>query len=354
MREALYPRYPEASPTHVHRTAPAESHKDSSVATRSHRRSSRSSHRGPHSKRRTALVAVVTVAAVALVATLLTALRPDSETTAGHVTSTPVTGTRSTTPPTTPTPRPKPKPSTASPTPTAATTTPSADATKAPAPSSTTRAPQPASASAPLAGRIRPKATYEGVATFYDAGNGDGACLYGPTDDVMTAAMNHTDYETSKACGAYVRVRAAGGASITVRITNECPLPCAPGQLDLSAQAFAKLATPSAGRIPITWTLLSPGTSDPISIRYKTGSSVHWCGIQVVGHRNPVARLEVRAGSGWRQLARTEYNYFLSEQGAGCGGAIRVTDIYGETLTVDGVAIRPDVLQPTGVQFSAH
>ncbi|WP_315987377.1 expansin EXLX1 family cellulose-binding protein [Streptomyces sp. uw30] len=195
---------------------------------------------------------------------------------------------------------------------------------------------------------------YQGLATFYDTSNGDGACLYGPTDDVMTAAMNHTDYETSKACGAYVQVRAANGTSITVRVTNECPLPCAPGQLDLSPQAFAKLAAPSAGRIPVTWRLLSPAVSDKISVRYKTGSSPYWCAVQAVGHRNPLARLEVETAGGWRQLQRTEYNYFLSEQGEGCGAAIRLTDIYGETLTVDALTIRPDVLQPTRLQFAGH
>ncbi|MGI5376880.1 expansin EXLX1 family cellulose-binding protein [Streptomyces sp. CA-251387] len=321
------------------------------MASRSHRRSPRKWH--------TALVPAAVVAAVALAAALLMALRPDGGTTAGHAGTTPADDTRSVSPRTTPSPHPNPprkpkRPSKATPTATPATATPRPDGGPAKARPSTTTTPRPASATAPLAGRIRPGVTYDGVATFYDAGNGDGACLYGPADDVMTAAMNHTDYETSKACGAYIRVRAATGASVTVRITNECPLPCAPGQLDLSAEAFAKLATPSAGRIPITWTLLSPGTSDTMSVRYKTGSSIHWCGIQVVGHRNPVARLEVRDGSGWRQLPRTEYNYFLSEQGRGCGGAIRVTDIYGEALTVDGVGVRPDVLQPTGVQFAAH
>ncbi len=168
----------------------------------------------------------------------------------------------------------------------------------------------------------------------------------------MVAAMNHTDYETSQACGAYILVRAASGASVTVRITNECPLPCAPGQLDLSKEAFAKLAGLSAGRIPITWSLLSPSTSDTVSVRYKTGSSSRWCGIQALGHRNPLARLEVRTGSGWSRLTRTEYNYFLSHDGTGCGGSLRLTDIYGEQLTVDGVAIRPDTVQPTRVQFT--
>lgn len=226
--------------------------------------------------------------------------------------------------------------------------------TAATPPPSAKETPPVASAPAPSAGRIQPDTTYRGVATAYAAADGNGACLFGPTDDLMIAAMNTTDYESSRACGAYVRVRTASGASITVRITNECPLPCAPGQLDLSEQAFAKLADPKVGRIPITWSLLSPRTSDTLSLRYKSGSSAHWCGIQVIDHRNPVARLEVRTSKGWRRLPRTDYNYFLSADGGGCGGAIRITDIYGEQLTVDGTALLPNVAQPTRVQFAAH
>lgn len=168
----------------------------------------------------------------------------------------------------------------------------------------------------------------------------------------MIGAMNETDYETAKACGAYVL--AANGASVRIKITNECPLACAPGQIDLSPQAFAKLADPKQGRIPITWQLLSPGAIGPMSIRYKVGSSRNWCGIQVINHRNPVALLELRTSSGWRQLPRTSYNYFLSEHGTGCGGEIRVTDIYGEAVTINGMALSPDVLQPTRVQFAQH
>jgi expansin (peptidoglycan-binding protein) len=133
-----------------------------------------------------------------------------------------------------------------------------------------------------------------------------------------------------------------------------CPLPCAPGQLDLSKQAFAELADPQLGRIPVTWSLLSPASAGTISIRYKDGSSQWWCGIQVIDHRNPVARLEVDAGEGWQALPRTGYNYFLSENGSGCGGDLRITDIYGERLTVTGLPVRADVVQPTGVQFAQH
>ncbi|WP_229914059.1 expansin EXLX1 family cellulose-binding protein [Streptomyces capitiformicae] len=341
------------------------------MAFRSHRSSgrpprhpSRPSRRRPTShpsrpKWRAALVSVIAVAAIGLVVSLVMALSPGRETDAGEARAagdsrsardtpgTPAAGARASAPQTAP----EQTPST-TPTPTKGKKPPKATPTPKPTPPAAQSTPQSGSAAAPLVGRIRPNTTYEGVATFYDAGNGDGACLYGPTSDVMTAAMNHTDYETSKACGAYVRVRAASGASVTVRITNECPLPCAPGQLDLSAQAFAKLAAPSRGQIPITWSLLSPDTSDTISVRYKTGSSRYWCGIQVIGHRNPVARLEVRAGGGWRQLPRTEYNYFLAEDGNGCGSTIRITDIHGERLTVDGITVRPNTVQPTKVQFS--
>ncbi|MFF7934225.1 expansin EXLX1 family cellulose-binding protein [Streptomyces sp. NPDC007940] len=312
------------------------------------------SHRSPSSGRgRTALVSAAVVAVVVLVTALVLAFGPDRGTDAGPAAATAVAGT-----PATPTPTAEePKPATASPSVSARTSSPKADASSAsPRPSKTPakRPARKATASAPAAGRIKPGVTYQGVATFYDVGNGDGACLYGPTDDVMTAAMNHTDYETSRACGAYILVRAASGASVTVRITNECPLPCAPGQLDLSPQAFAKLAAPVQGRIPITWSLQSPSTSETVSIRYKTGSSRYWCGIQAIGHRNPLARLEVETAAGWRELPRTEYNYFLSEQGSGCGGPIRITDIYGERLEIDGIGVQPNVVQPTRVQFARH
>ncbi|MEV5613623.1 expansin EXLX1 family cellulose-binding protein [Streptomyces sp. NPDC052225] len=227
--------------------------------------------------------------------------------------------------------------------------------TNAPKPSSTPPSAAVHSQTGALAGRIRPGATYKGTATFYDAQDGDGACTYGPAGTTMTAAMNTLDYETSKACGAYVRVRASSGATITVRITNECPAPCAPGQLDLSAEAFAQLAAPVKGQIPITWSLVSPSSTKPIALRYKTGSSQHWCGIQALDHRNPLARLEVRTASGWRSLPRTDYNYFLAEDGNGCGtSSIRLTDIYGEQLTVTGIALSPNTVQRTGAQFAAH
>jgi expansin (peptidoglycan-binding protein) len=209
------------------------------------------------------------------------------------------------------------------------------------------------SAGAPLAGRIKPGSTHSGVATFYDT-DGGGACGYDPSPDPLNAAMNQTDFEGAKACGAYVRVQAASGASVTVRITNLCPAPCRVGQLDLNPKAFDRLGARNLGEIPITWKLVGAPPSKRIAVRYKTGSSQYWCGIQVADHLNPVAKLEVRTSGGWKQLQRTDYNYFLSENGAGCGGAIAVTDIYGERLVIGPLPVKADVVQPTTQQFAQH
>jgi expansin len=226
-------------------------------------------------------------------------------------------------------------------------------ATGAPAGPSTAPASRSVPSDAALAGRIRPGVTYRGLATTYDASGGEGSCSFGAGGTALTAAMNTTDYESARACGAYVRVATADGAAVTVLVTNECPT-CEAGQLDLSEEAFTALADLGRGRISVSWSLLSPASAAPLSVRYKTGSSSYWCGLQVLGHRNPVARLEVAAGGGWTRLERTGYNYFLSEQGTGCGGRIRITDIYGEQLTVGALAVRPDAVQSAGVQFAPH
>jgi expansin (peptidoglycan-binding protein) len=231
--------------------------------------------------------------------------------------------------------------------------TPSARATTKPAATSATKTGQQASGTASLAGRIRPGVTYRGVATFYDA-DGGGACMYDPSGDVMTGAMNSTDYESSKACGAYVLVHAANGASITVRITNECPGDCAPGQIDLSAQAFAKLAAlrPAGSRSPGTWRAPAPPTRSRSATRPvppATGAASRRSATEIPWPASKFAR--AAAGVSWQ---RADYNYFLSEDGSGCGGALRLTDIYGQQLTVPALAVRANVTQPTQVQFAKH
>jgi expansin (peptidoglycan-binding protein) len=290
-------------------------------------------------RRRAVIGSIVAVLVVAATIVVLVATRTDGTAPAAAANrsdAAPVLGAAVTTPPVS--------------TPPASPTTSTTTATS----SSTARPTSPAaSGDAPLAGRITPGGTHSGVATFYDT-DGTGACGYDASPDPLNAAMNVADFEGSQACGAYVLVQAAGGASVTVRITNLCPAPCRVGQLDLNPKAFDRLGARNLGEIPITWRLVSAPPSKRISVRYKTGSSQYWCGIQVIDHRNPVARLEVRAGGSWKRLQRTDYNYFLSENGAGCGGAVAVTDIYGERLVIDPLPVKAGVSQPANRQFAQH
>jgi expansin (peptidoglycan-binding protein) len=199
-------------------------------------------------------------------------------------------------------------------------------------------------------GRIQFGQTYLGQATFYGA-TGVGNCSFDASSDLMVGAMNQQDYDNAQACGAYLSVTGPKG-TVKIRIVDRCP-ECPPGAIDLSQQAFAKIADVSAGRVSISWQLLSPDGLGSMSYRYKSGSSQYWCGIQVLNHRNPVQSLEVEVGGSWKTLVRQEYNYFLSAGGVGCGGTIRVTDIYGNQVTDSGIRIAPDQIQRGHTQFPA-
>jgi expansin len=177
-----------------------------------------------------------------------------------------------------------------------------------------------------------------GNATYYVEADGSGNCMFDPTpDDLMVAAMNHTDYANAALCGAYVAINGPKG-SVTVRIVDRCP-ECAPGSIDLSPQAFDRIADRAAGIVPITWRIVSPELSRPIAYRFKEGSNQWWTAVQVRHHRNPIARLEYRDPAGqFVAVPRTEYNYFVAEAGMGAGPfTFRVTDIYGNVLIDTGI-----------------
>jgi expansin len=172
-----------------------------------------------------------------------------------------------------------------------------------------------------------------GEGTYYDA-DGGGNCLFPPSpDNMMVAAMNHADYNDAAVCGAFARVTGPNGA-IMVRIVDQCP-ECAPGDIDLSYEAFALIANPLHGRVPISWRYVSPPLPGPIRYQFKDGSNQWWTAVQVRNHRNPIARFEYQtAGGAFVELPRTAYNYFVKTDGMGPGPyTFRVTDIFGRTVT---------------------
>jgi len=179
---------------------------------------------------------------------------------------------------------------------------------------------------------------HAGDGTYY-AASGDGNCMFGPSpNDLMVAAMNDPDYNHAAVCGEYVRVTGPKG-SVTVRIVDRCP-ECKSGDLDLSPQAFVKIADLAQGRVPIHWQVVSGAVSGPIVYRFKEGSSQWWTAVQVRNHLNPVAKLEYLTGGQWVAVPRQDYNYFVQAGGMGPGPyAFRVSDAYGNVLTDSGIPL---------------
>jgi expansin (peptidoglycan-binding protein) len=145
------------------------------------------------------------------------------------------------------------------------------------------------------------------------------------------AAMNATQYATAAACGECVAVTGPNG-KVTVRIVDKCP-DCADKQLDLSQQAFAKIAAVSAGRVSVDWQVVPCDVTGPVAYFYKDGSSQYWTAIQVRNHRLPLAKLEVMRSGAYAEIARADYNYFVDDKGAGTGPVkVRVTAVDGQIL----------------------
>ncbi|WP_375745258.1 hypothetical protein NR800_10930 [Corallococcus interemptor] len=174
----------------------------------------------------------------------------------------------------------------------------------------------------------------KGIATYYDA-NGGGNCSYDPSGDLMVAAMNREQYDNSAACGQCVDIVGPKG-SVRVRIVDQCP-ECEKGHLDLSVEAFDKVAERKDGRVDITWTPVSCDVAGPVKYHFKDGSNPWWTAIQVRNHRLPIKKLEWRRDGDWKTLERQSYNYFVTDSGVGEGRfQLRVTASDGQQL-VDSV-----------------
>jgi len=191
--------------------------------------------------------------------------------------------------------------------------------------------------------RPAPNPVHQGEATWYYA-TGGGACSFDPSpNDMCVAAMNAAQYDNAAVCGAYVHVTGPRG-EVSVRIVDLCP-GCHAGDLDLSREAFSRIAYLSQGRVPVTWQVESPALSGPIAYHFMAGSSQWWTAVQIRNHRNPIAWLAYRKPDGqWVNVPRRSYNYFVqTSPGMGPGPyTFRVTDSYGNVLVDSGIPHTPN------------
>ena len=193
----------------------------------------------------------------------------------------------------------------------------------------------------------------QGEATYY-AADGSGNCSFEASpSDLLVAALNLTDYAGSATCGACIEVKGPSG-TVNVRVVDSCP-GCKKGDVDLSKQAFEKIAALSKGRVPIAWSIVTCPVQGPVAYRIKEGSSKFYTAIQVRNHKVPVTKLEYQKAGAFVDIPRKTYNYFVADKGVGDqpnGLVVRVTASNGATLidTLPGT-ITPGALIPGKAQF---
>ncbi|MDG4767491.1 expansin EXLX1 family cellulose-binding protein [Solwaraspora sp. WMMD406] len=204
----------------------------------------------------------------------------------------------------------------------------------------------PACAAPPAGG-----STYQGKATFYDAQGQGGNCSFDSAPaDRMHVALGPTEYSDAAACGGYLDVTGPRG-TVRVVVMDQCP-ECATGHIDLSREAFARIADPVQGIVPVSYRAVVDPPTGPLAFRIKEGASQWWFAVRVTNHGNPLASVEARTGSGWRELVRHDYNYWLADDGLGPGPyTLRVTDVAGNQASVSGLTLAPEQTQTTDVRL---
>jgi expansin (peptidoglycan-binding protein) len=194
--------------------------------------------------------------------------------------------------------------------------------------------------------------TYTGEGTYYGA-TGGGNCSYDPSPgNLMVAAMNAPQYDNSSVCGMCVEVTGPKGAAskIVVRIVDKCP-ECKMGDLDLSQEAFAKIAEVSAGRVPISWQPVACSVTGPMSYRFKEGSSEYWMAVQVRNSRLPIKKLELQQGGNFIAMSQQDYNYYVEDSPAPGKGpfTFRITASTDAQVIESGIALK-DATVVSGTQ----
>lgn len=191
-----------------------------------------------------------------------------------------------------------------------------------------------------------------GKATHYGPASTGGNCSFPSVPkNKLTVAAGPDLYAAGAACGGYLDVT-SGGHTIRVKITDKCP-ECGPGHLDLTDEAFRALAPLVRGIIPITYRVVTnPQPASTLSFRVKEGSSRYWLAVLVDGAGNRLRSVEIKTGSRWRALQRSDYGYWIAQNGLGTGPfTVRVTDVARHRATATKMRLAPGTFQRTAVRL---
>jgi expansin (peptidoglycan-binding protein) len=214
---------------------------------------------------------------------------------------------------------------------------------------------------------------YQGRATFYDAANpagGKGNSGYdvpaGNGLDKVTA-INNVQWNGSEASGAFLAVsgpkQREGAAPVIVQVTDLL-YERADG-LDLSAEAFAKVADPIDGVVNIDYQLVGPSDDYVTAYGYSIGQGIvvegipetspYYGAVRLNNHRYPIESVDLITQGGKVALNRESDNRFVLNGNYPLDGSqdLLVTDIFGQEVILDDINITngssADIV--TGEQF---
>ena len=193
-----------------------------------------------------------------------------------------------------------------------------------------------------------PDTLHQGRATYYRHNPKGGACTL-PGDDSLVVAMNGHHYGNATLCGACIEVQGPSG-TVTARVVDRC-VGCAQGSLDLSRAAFARIAPLSAGRIDVSWHVVTCEQDTVMELHRTANSSKYWSSLQLRGHGVPLRSLEVLVDSTWMPLQKQAHNRYVSRNLPDTPWTIRITDVWNRTVVDSQLAPAAGRSVPLRVRF---
>lgn len=193
-----------------------------------------------------------------------------------------------------------------------------------------------------------------GDGTYYVSASGVGNCTIEFTSSDFIAAINAPQWAGSAHCGECVLVTGPLGSAL-VKIVDQCP-ECLGGDLDLSPAAFAAIANPIDGRVPISWLRVECPVSGNVGYRFQ-GSNPYYVKLQALNHRVGVAAMALRenGGGSFQNMPRVDDNFFeqLFPAGLSFPVEVRTTSTTGQSLSQSFAGIVNDTIVAGGSQFGS-